>query len=244
MPGILPLFASAPRCVLKVNGKPIGFAIGLSLNVRIDVQPVKILGEFIIQSLEPTAYLPVEATLQVVRLLSNPSQVAAIAVANANMPSTVSSTTVSEAKVAVNTTQAASSVPNPGATGDTVLSQAALYRHVDPASILLSQTFDIEIYLKVPNIKTIDDKKDTNKSIVLNTAAAPAKEGGVAAPVAPDVEESFITITDCRISSISTSISANELLVEPMEIMGRLLVNESVTIKQGHDDSFQDGKRS
>jgi len=243
MPGILPLFASAPRCVLKVNGKPIGFAIGLSLNVRIDVQPVKILGEFIIQSLEPTAYLPVEATLQVVRLLSNPSQVAAAKAANANMPSTVSSTTVSEAKVAVNTTQAASSVPNPGATGDTVLSQAALYRHVDPASILLSQTFDIEIYLKVPNIKTID-AKDTDKSIVLNTAADPVKEGEVAAPVAPDVEESFITIKDCRISSISTSISANELLVEPMEIMGRLLVNESVTIKQGHDDSFKDGKRS
>jgi len=243
MPGILPLFASAPRCVLKVNGKPIGFAIGLSLNVRIDVQPVKILGEFIIQSLEPTAYLPVEATLQVVRLLSTTSQAAAIEAANANMPSTVSSTTVSKAKVAVNATQAASSVPNPGATGDTVLSQAALYRHVDPASILLSQTFDIEIYLKVPNIKTID-AKDTNKSIVLNTAAAPDKEGDVPAPVAPDVEESFITITDCRISSISTSISANELLVEPMEIMGRLLVNESVTIQQGHDDSFQDGKRS
>lgn len=140
MANMLPTFVAAPRCKIQLNGVDIAYAIGLSVNVRVNVEMVKILGEFATVSIEPLQYLPVEGSLQVIRLLSKPTQ-----------DIYKDEAQIQKTKLVKDNTK--SFVENPGST-NSILGQSLLNQHLDPATILASKTFDIMIELKIPKIKS------------------------------------------------------------------------------------------
>ena len=175
-----PLFSSAPRIKIRANGKLIGYAIGFSVNVSVDVQPVYVIGEYAPVALEPNLYRPVTGSMQIVRLrdLAAGGSLAGF-VKNAN-GETVAST---------DPTLAANNSP---------LDQKALFKHLEPQTILFSQTFDIDLYMKVPTSET-------------------------AAGVLTTTEAHWMTIKDCRIVSRNTNISMGQLVNEPLNFQGLLV---------------------
>jgi hypothetical protein len=211
MSKVLPLFAAAPRLKIKVNDIDIAYAIGLNMNVSIDVVPVKILGQFEIASLEPTAYNPVTGTFRVIRLL-NPTSRAEIKKA-ADTGKTKLLGTGATLAPAVEDAVASSS--------SSVLSQSYLHRHLDPTKVLISQTFDIELYLKIPKMTLV---------------------GGVVTAYTGDVEESFIKLQDCRVVGMDGEIAPGRLLEEPLSFQGLLAVNSSLGsgAKEGLDSVIKD----
>jgi hypothetical protein len=213
MSNILPLFAAAPRLKIKVNGVDIAYAVGLNMNVSIDVVPVKILGQFEIASLEPSMYNPVTGTFRVIRLLNPATQTAMKTAAEGGRTSLLGATTVLNPSV---TNTAASS---------SVLSQSFLHRHLDPTKVLISQTFDIELFLKIP-------KMTVNQST--NTVSA----------YTGDLEESFLKILDCRVVGMDGEIAPGRLLEEPLSFQGLLAINAGLGSigAEGLDSIVKDGK--
>ena len=178
-----PLFSSAPRIKIRANGQLIGYAIGFSVNVSVDVQPVYVIGEYAPVALEPNLYRPVTGSMQIVRLrdlTAGGSQAGFVKNAKGE---TVAST---------DPTLAANNSP---------LDQKALFKHLEPQTILFSQTFDIDLYMKVPTSET-------------------------AAGVLTTTEAHWMTIKDCRIVSRNTNISMGQLVNEPLNFQG-LLVSPS-----------------
>jgi len=175
-----PLFSSAPRIKIRANGKLIGYAIGFSVNVSVDVQPVYVIGEYAPVALEPNLYRPVTGSMQIVRLrdlAAGGSQAGFVKNAKGE---TVAST---------DPTLAANNSP---------LDQKALFKHLEPQTILFSQTFDIDLYMKVPTSET-------------------------AAGVLTTTEAHWMTIKDCRIVSRNTNISMGQLVNEPLNFQGLLV---------------------
>lgn len=224
MAGKLPLFASAPRAAIYLNDKKVAYAVGLSLNCAVNLQEVRILGEFAIQSIEATGYLPVSGTFQVVRLLSQASQnnykTAAASLQNdmTGDPSTADLNDV---------TALSNSVPNTGTSGSGGMQgQVILARHLDPRTVLASQSFDIELKLKVPVISNLSDPK---------TAYT------IPTTVPFDMEESFLIVKDCRLIGASASISPQQLLTESVEFQGLLMINQARPgIKENFDSNWKD----
>lgn len=225
MAGRLPLFASAPRAVISVSDggveTQIAYAVGLSMNVRVNVEPVKILGQFAIQSLEPLQYVPVEGTFQIVRLLSKENQDASSASAKANASSLIS---------AAQNATIGPAVPNQSSTSSSVLAQASLHRHLNPATILASQSFDVIIKLKVP----VFDAAGVYQGVDAN--------GNFDATKA-DTAEAFLKLVDCRVQNMSATISANKLFTEPLDFIGLLAVNQALgTNQEQADNGVTDGR--
>jgi hypothetical protein len=100
-----------------------------------------------------------------------------------------------------------------------------LHHHLNPETILISQTFDIDIYLKAPKF-TID-----------SNGYATDYQG-------VDTEVSFLTIKDCRINGMNGTIAPGQLLEEPLSFMGLLAVNTALAEadREGFDSYFKDGK--
>jgi hypothetical protein len=211
MSNILPLFAAAPRLKIKVNGVDIAYAVGLNMNVSIDVVPVKILGQFEIASLEPSMYNPVTGTFRVIRLLNPATQTAMKTASESGRTSLLGATTVLNPSV---TNTAASS---------SVLSQSFLHRHLDPTKVLISQTFDIELFLKIPKMTL------TGNSVSAYTG---------------DLEESFLKILDCRVVGMDGEIAPGRLLEEPLSFQGLLAINAGLGSigAEGLDSAVKDGK--
>jgi hypothetical protein len=135
MANILPLFNSAPRMKLRLNGKTLAYAIGFNVGVSIDVQPVSIIGSHQPVALEPLMYNVVSGTLQIVRLFSNRTSAKAVADANPNAQITAKASVIEEAN--------SDNSNNP-------LARSELYKHLDPRQVLASRSFDIDLYVRVP----------------------------------------------------------------------------------------------
>jgi hypothetical protein len=211
MSKVLPLFAAAPRLKIKVNGVDIAYAIGLNMNVSVDVIPVKILGQYEIISLEPAAYNPVTGTFRVIRLMSPTTQ--------KNMKDAAE---VGRTSLIGKDTTLASSVAN-SSDSSSVLSQSYLHRHLDPSKILVSQSFDIELFLKIPKMTLKDGMVETYDG---------------------DLEESFIKIQDCRIVGMDCELSPGRLLEEPLAFQGLLAINSGLGTAgaEALDSAVKDGK--
>jgi hypothetical protein len=220
MSGKLPLFASAPRSSIYINNQKVAYAVGLDLNVSVNLQEIRILGEFAVQSIEPLAYLPVSGSFQIVRLLSSASQTAYKTAGTAlqnELTGAPGDANLADV-VALN-----NSVPNTGNS----FSQALLFRHLDPRTALLSQSFDIEIKLKVPVVSNLTDP-NTNYTI---PTSAPF-----------DVEEAFLLVKDCRLVSSSANVAPNQLLTQSLEFQGLLMINQARPgIKEASDSTFREG---
>ena len=154
------------------------------------------IGEYAPVALEPNLYRPVTGSMQIVRLrdLANGSSGTA---------------EDSDVKNAAGKTVKAS---DPSATvGNSPLDQKVLFKHLEPQTILFSQTFDIDLYMKVP---TSDD------GVTLTTT-----------------EAHWMTIKDCRIVSRNTNISMGQLVNEPLNFQGLLVTPSGETPAFSLDNS-------
>jgi len=222
MAGKLPLFASSPRCKLTINGQDVAYAIGLNLSASVQLQEVRILGEFAIQSIEPISYAPVSGSFQIVRLLEQEQVTQQVASATAIATSLQGQLQENTgAKVAQN-----NSIPLAGN-----FNQGLLLEHLDPRKVLLSQSFDVELQLKVP--------KFVQTAAVNGTTAAQAS----LAPGATDFLVSFLKVIDCRLTGSSMNISPGQLLTQSLEFQGLLMINTArgTGFEEKADSSIRDG---
>jgi len=233
MSGMMPLFVAAPRVILKVADVIIGYAIGLRVNVTLDIERVKILGQFEPIAIEPMFLPPCSGTFRVVRLLSFDSRSANAGAANATRdnnvtdPAAVGSTTAFGSSVA--TGPAAGGLLTEPASGS-VLGQGTLSRHLDPEKILYSQTFDMDLYIKVPNIAAGDLGTDN----ILNANANILDPNSAAAVY---FEEHFLKVKDCRLTGASVDLTPGRLLEEPFSFEGLIAQTMRAGVAQQNLDT-------
>ena len=200
-----PFFMSGPRLLLKIDGVKVAYAVGLDLRVSRNVQIVNTLGSFASVAIQATMYNGVSGSMQIVRLIDSDSR----------------TTQVENATKAgkQNTKSALSSLPEPALTGisgntpdgagtanSLIAATENLKKHLDPASVLASSTFDIEVWQMYPTTDTVagTDPKLNNKGVLVK----------------------HFTVQNCRLNSRSASISAGQLLTESFSFTGTLLVSE------------------
>lgn len=189
------LFATGPRIKLRSGDKVLGYALGFNINISTDVQPVYVLGSYSPVSLEPTMVNVVSGTMQIMRLLDKPITKELVTTIGASG----SGQDVKQSSV--------DPLGNPNQTnGKTANSlnndpftQTALFEQIDPRTILLSETFDVSVYLKLPT-KNAAGFYD---------------------------EVLWMTVKDCRISSRNTSISMGQLVNSPINFQGLLATPHS-----------------
>lgn len=207
MSGKKPLFVSAPRLVIGITNSEgkfvkVAFAIGLSVNVSVAVQPVYVLGDFGPVSYEPTSMPPCTGSMQIVRL--QPKSLKDIRVAN-------SKTLYKDSKV-IRTPD--STIRASVEDGDNnILIQNNLWTHLNPAEVLTSQSFDIDVYLNV-----------NGYGHAINTAAIQSFNSAVAqAPGTGGTDlVRFMRIKDCRLTSRNVNLAQGQLINEPVNFMGLL----------------------
>lgn len=220
MSGKLPLFAAAPRLKILIGGLPVAYAVGLEVSVSTQLQEVRILGEFAIASIEPVMVAPVSGSFQIVRLMTAAGQAAVVAGADA-----ISSSLTGNPDAAIgNKIAIHNSVANSGTSND--FGQDLLFRHIDPRAVLYSQTFDIEMSLKVPRITL---------GASATARSEPTATGGT------DFLTTFLVIKDCRITSSSMNLSPAALLTQTMEFQGLLLQNTARPSGAEGFDTLRDG---
>ena len=147
MSGIRPTMISAPRVVIYLNNTPVAFAIGLSLNAGVSINPVYALGSFEAISLEPVMYAPVSGVLQVIRLATPENRAALVAAGGGNSGS------LGDAKGGAYQSSIGNSVDND------IVTIGNLYTHLDPEKVLASETFDLNIFIK--NLTSAGDSSVT-----------------------------------------------------------------------------------
>lgn len=119
MAGVKPTFVTGARCKVKVDGKTVAFATNLNYSVEVQHIPVEVLGAYEVIANEPVAYR-VSGSFTVVRYTKGPNATAA-----ASDPTT---------------TPGANS---PFAMGAGAAGAKAAF---NPANLLLSETFDVEVF--------------------------------------------------------------------------------------------------
>ena len=145
MSGIKPLFTSAPRIKVKIDGLEIAYAIGLNINVGVDLKPVNIIGKFGAVSIEPTLYNVVTGTMQIVKMNTR-DQVynQSLKLPGAKYNSVVGTGAIGSS--AIGTMQLKDSVSE--FANNSILTYKGLAAHLDPTKVLASETFDLELWLK------------------------------------------------------------------------------------------------
>ena len=93
---------------------------------------------------------------------------------------------------------------------------------LDPALVLLTQSFDVDIYLRVP-VKDALESVDKNKNVApntinVNTLASNVEQNGVLEEV------KLMTVKDVRITGRNTNISMGALINEPLTFQGLMLL--------------------
>lgn len=208
MSGKLPLFASAPLCKISISldgvETTIAYAVGLSVNVGINLQEVRVLGQYEVEAIEPLAMMPVTGSFQVIRLLTEATRKATVTAASSDANNSPLVRTKDEvqgiAGLSKDAVIANSSVSDSGTGALTGSSELA--KHLDPRTILLSKSFDITIKMKTPSVKS----------------GTQWTEGELT---------TMMVIKDCRLSGASASLSPGALLTESVEFQGLLAVRYS-----------------
>lgn len=192
MSSLKPLFATAPRIKVYVQDKVIAYAVGFNINISVDVQPVYVLGQFAPVSLEPTMYNIVTGTMQIVRLSSGARTAAVTAAGQVDTTSAAQQQTSSGSALAIGG-ELTSTLAGDGVVSNNPLSQKELFLHLNPSKLLLSESFDVKLYMKVPK----------------------ADNSGLE-------ELAWMTIENCRITSRNTNISMGQIVNEPLSFQGLL----------------------
>lgn len=195
-------FVSAPRLIIKMgsgaNMPVIAYAIGINLDISVDVRPVFTLGLFAPASYEPTMMNTVRGSMQILRLQSEAggrattsrSAQASAASSASNFAGAAPTADAATANMYVNGDGKLMSEAAKANDNNSILRQSNSFRHLDPLTILLSETFDIDLYMNVDH---------TAKNVV-----------------------AFMTIKDCRLNSRSMNMTMGQLLSEPVSFEGLL----------------------
>lgn len=211
--GTAPLFSTAPRIEIRVGDTKIAYAIGLNLNISVDIQPVRIVGQFGPVSLEPTRYNPVTGTMQIIRLASTESYAAMqFARDSLKKDGRFTDSTIAEAMVQKDGQQVAEPADSVSASvkDGQVLSQGGLYQHLDPAEVLVSRAFDVSLYMRIP------DKANGNVQTALGADEATLPTD----PQSLYTSVPWLKIINCRITSRNVNISQGQLVNEPISFQG------------------------
>jgi hypothetical protein len=200
-----PFFMSGPRLLIKVDGVKVAYAVGLDLRVSRNVQIVNTLGSFASVAIQATMYNGVSGSMQIVRLLDSASRTSL----NTNASATKAAdkkTLQSLPDPALTGLKNPATVETVGTSNSTISATENLKRHLDPASVLASSTFDIEVWQMYPSNSAVASKTGS-----LNNEGVLVKH---------------FTVQNCRLNSRSASISAGQLLTESFSFTGTLLVSE------------------
>lgn len=210
----LPFFMSGPRLVIKMDGQILAFAVGLDISVSRNVQTIYQFGQVGPVANQATLYNGVTGSMQIIKLADvQARQAKSAGPAKANYQGnekpngSIGLPTTADGNVTAGSTQNVSA----GIQSTTNLDNSALnytsnmQRQLDPAQVLLSSTFDIEVWQSYPNTVTITNNK----------------------PVANGYKTlKHFTIANCRLNSRGTSISPGSLTSESVGFVGTLLVSE------------------
>ena len=210
-----PFFMSGPRLLLKIDGVKVAYAVGLDLRVSRNVQIVNTLGSFASVAIQATMYNGVSGSMQIVRLLDSDSRTKMVEAATAGKDPARKDGLKSEPDPAL-TGISGAVTGGAGTANSLVTATENLKKHLDPASVLASSTFDIEVWQMYPTTDTVADKGASlnNKGILVK----------------------HFTVQNCRLNSRSASISAGQLLTESFSFTGTLLVSED-RAEGGRDES-------
>ena len=248
MSGKRPLFVSAPRMILGIedsSGKfnRLAYAIGMSLRVSVNVVPIQVCGSFTPVSYEPVQYMPVNATLQIIKLQKQSTRNARVKAAKDYYSSSgndnfVDSNTIrnsvdtySFSSDKVTNTSGSSTTTSDVIKLDpsnSIIEQAGIFKHLDALNILTSETFDIKIYL---NISGSGDQLS-----LLENQSTLIKDNPSKISVINDLAP-FMTVKDCRLTGRSVNIAQGQLLNEPINVMGLLELHSSEVF----DNVIQEG---
>lgn len=210
-----PFFMSGPRLLLKIDGVKVAYAVGLDLRVSRNVQIVNTLGSFASVAIQATMYNGVSGSMQIVRLLDSDSRIKMVDAAKLGKDPARVDGLKSEPDPAL-TGISGAVTGGAGTANSLVTATENLKKHLDPASVLASSTFDIEVWQMYPTTDTVADK-----SASLNNQGVLVKH---------------FTVQNCRLNSRSASISAGQLLTESFSFTGTLLVSED-RAEGGRDES-------
>jgi hypothetical protein len=188
--GIKSLFATAPRIKVRVDNQVLAYGIGLNVNISVDVQPIYVLGQYHPVALEPTMYNVVTGTMQIMRLTTQTTQ------ANRNSNSVGFGAEIGKSAAAFSggVQGVVYGSGNAEKTNEPT-SRQKLYQHIDPRTILSSESFNIDLYMKL-----IDPASPENKPKF--------------------IEKIWLSIKDCRITSRNSNISMGQLINTPLNFQG------------------------
>lgn len=215
MANIRPVFISAPQIRLSINNSLIAYAIGINLNVNVDVQSVYAFGDYGPVNVEPLMYGIVTGTLQILQLTAN----ALNDPGNADGTQSILQQRVTLADSLKETSgifnENGKTVPLPGNASNSPIILEDLNRHLDPQKVLYSKTFDMDIKLKH---KTDD---------------FPAKE----------IDSSLLRVENCRLSGRNVNITLGALVNMPLSFQGLLLLDseKDVSAQEKSDSGRTDG---
>lgn len=215
MADFLPSFVTAPRLRLKVGDNVMAYAIGFDIRFGVSVQPVVPIGEFKPVALEPVMIGPVGGTMQIVRLLSKDTQGNQLALSPDGTVTTAANQQANPQTQSGNTAGSQNS--------NSLLEQKNLFRMLDPGQILMSTTFDVDVYMWRP--VQGDGTSDITDLAQLPTAKLTTKL--------------WMSIKNCRITSRNTNIAMGQLVNEPLNFQG-LLVQPSTPGNFGLDSAIKD----
>jgi hypothetical protein len=246
MSGQTPFFMSGPRLLIKIDGIKVAYAVGLDLRVSRNVQVVNTLGSFASVAIQATMYNGVSGSMQIVRLMDKESRSTyggnfvdseKKALTGAALTA-AKSDTLAKASPAGSLSGIASDKITNNSDSDTntiVGATQTLQRQLDPASVLASSTFDIEVWQLYPTTDTVAATPTTDTVAATPTTAASEKLNNKGKLV------KHFTIQNCRLNSRSASISAGQLLTESFSFTGTLLISED---RDGIDDTSRESSDS
>jgi hypothetical protein len=202
-----PFFMSGPRLLLKIDGVKVAYAVGLDLRVSRNVQIVNTLGSFASVAIQATMYNGVSGSMQIVRLLDSDSRTKLVSAATASGKQSAAPALSAAPESALTGINSPVTDSDSASSNSLVAATENIKKHLDPASVLASSTFDIEVWQMYPTTETVAAGKDpklNNKGVLVK----------------------HFTVQNCRLNSRSSSISAGQLLTESFSFTGTLLVSE------------------
>lgn len=197
----IPFFMSGPRLVLRMDGFVMAFAVGLDITVSRNIQTIYQFGQVSPVANQATLYNGVTGSMQIIKMI-DPSVIAdkkAIALntqgVGPNLVNSIDSPTVIDGTAAA--PAATFSTANKVDNNSAFAKSQTLRDQLDPERVLLSSTFDIEVWQTYPD-----------------------STGNGFTPV------KHFTIQNCRLNSRGSTISPGSLTNESIGFVGTLLVTE------------------
>lgn len=218
--GMAPLFTTAPRVEIRIGDNAIAYGIGLNLGVSVSLQPIRVIGKFGSIAWEPTMYNVVTGTLQILRLNSTQTMAAQTTAAIAAGASNTFNDGVIVTKDSNGNTIPGTLVQSTDSSTDLTLdsnsplTQNRLHDHLNPRTVLLSQTFNMTLYMRLPKVSDAEVQK-----VLLG------QDANLNAKAFSDLYETvpWASIVDLRLSSRNTNLALGQLVNEPLSFQGLLM---------------------